>query len=118
MKHWDNLEMIVAVPWRKNEDEEKVDEERLKGGKVLMDKDHKERMEMEEHVPVAKGVHVSRESGDVRVYINMSWMLVNTESNSEATSHRELSKKDGTGVAGHHESELLGCSQTRERTSG
>ena len=42
-----NLEMIVAVPLRKNEDDEKVDG-RLKGEVVLMDRDYSEKVEMEE----------------------------------------------------------------------
>ena len=52
-----NLEMIVAVPWRKNEDNEKMAGGRLKGEVVLMEKDQ-EKLEMEEHVPVPKRVYV------------------------------------------------------------
>ena len=48
------MEMIVAVPWRRNEDTAKMDEGRLKGEVAMMDKDCKERLEMEEHGPVLK----------------------------------------------------------------
>ena len=39
-ERWDssNLEMIVAVQWRKNEDDAKMDGEPLKGEVVMMDK--------------------------------------------------------------------------------
>ena len=53
--------MIVAVPCRKNEDNAKIDGERLKREVVMMDKDYKEKLEMEEHVPVPKRVYISRE---------------------------------------------------------
>ena len=56
-----NLEMIVAVPWRKNEDDEKMDGERLEGEVVLMDKDFRDKLEMEEHVSVSKRACISRE---------------------------------------------------------
>ena len=49
-----NLEMIVAAPWRKNEDDAKMDVERLKGEVVKMDLDCKENPEMEEHVPAPR----------------------------------------------------------------
>ena len=55
------LEMIVAVPWRKNDDDEKIDGERLKGEVVLMETDYKVKLEMEEHVPVSQRVHTSRD---------------------------------------------------------
>ena len=42
-----NLEMIVVVPWRKNEDDASMEGERLKGEEVvMMDKDYKEKLEM------------------------------------------------------------------------
>ena len=58
-ERWDrsNLEMVVAVPWRKNED----DGERLKSEVVAMDKEYREKLEAEEHVPVPKRVYISRE---------------------------------------------------------
>ena len=64
---WDpsNLEMIVAVPWRKNEDDAKMDGEGLKGELVMMDKDHKEKLEMEERVPLPKRVYITREGLEV-----------------------------------------------------
>ena len=53
--------MIVAVPWRKNEVGATMDGERLKGVVVMMDKDYKEKLEMEKYVPVPKRVCVTRE---------------------------------------------------------
>ena len=52
--------MIVAVPWRKNADDAKMDGERLNGEVVMMDRDFKEELEMEEHVPVPTGVYSVR----------------------------------------------------------
>ena len=67
MERWDrsNLEMIVAVPWRKNADDAKMDGERPKGEVVTMDNDYKEKLEMEEHVPVPKRVYMTREDLEV-----------------------------------------------------
>ena len=44
---WDrsNLEMVVAVPWRKNEDDPKMDGERLKSEVIVMDKEYKEKLQ-------------------------------------------------------------------------
>ena len=55
-ERWDrsNLEMIVAVPWRKNEDDAKMDGERLKGDVVEMDQDCKENLEMAQDVPAPR----------------------------------------------------------------
>ena len=44
-----NLEMIVAVPWRKHEDDSNMDGKRVQGEVVLMDKDYREKLEMEQH---------------------------------------------------------------------
>ena len=60
-----NLEMIVAVPLRKNDDGEKMDGERLEGEVVLMDKDFRDKLEMEEHVSVPKRAYISREDVDM-----------------------------------------------------
>ena len=54
--------MVVAFPWRKNEVDPKMDGERLKSEVVTMDKEYKERLETEEHVPVLKRVYISREN--------------------------------------------------------
>ena len=45
-ERWDrsNLEMVVAVPWRKNEDDSKMDGERLKSEVIVMDKEYKEKV--------------------------------------------------------------------------
>ena len=39
-----NLEMVVAVPWRKSEDDPKMDGERLNSEVVTMDKEYKEKV--------------------------------------------------------------------------
>ena len=57
-----NLEMVVAVPWRRNEDDPKMDGERLKSELVVMDKEYREKLETEEFVPVPKRVYISREN--------------------------------------------------------
>ena len=63
-ERWDrsNLEMVVAVPWRKNEDDPKMDGERLKSEVIVMDEEYKEKLEAEEHVRVPKRVYISREN--------------------------------------------------------
>ena len=59
------LEVIVAVPWRKKEDDAKMDGERLKGDVVMMDKNYTEKLQVEEHVLVPKRVHITREDLEV-----------------------------------------------------
>ena len=54
--------MVAAVSWRKSEDDPKMDGERLQSEVVTMDKEHKEKCEMEEHVLVPKRVYVSGEN--------------------------------------------------------
>ena len=64
-ERWDrrNLEMVVAVPMaQKNEDDPKMDGERLKSEVIVMDKEYKEKLEAEEHVPVPKRVYISLEN--------------------------------------------------------
>ena len=60
-----NLEMIVAVLRRKNEDDAKMNGERVKGEVVMMDRDYKEKLEMEEHFLVQKRVNVTGEDLEV-----------------------------------------------------
>ena len=63
-ERWDrsNLEMVVSVPWRRNEDDPEMDGERQKSEVIVMDEDYKEKLEAEEHVPVPKRVYISREN--------------------------------------------------------
>ena len=63
-ERWDrsNLEMVVAAPWRKNEDDPKMDGEHLKSKVVAMDKEYREKLEAEEHVPVPQRVRISRKN--------------------------------------------------------
>ena len=88
-ERWDrsNLEMIVAVPWRKNEDDPKVDGECLKSEVIVMDKEYKEKLETEEHVPVPKRVYISR---GVRLHNETSGMNVNASGNGETRAHEKL----------------------------
>ena len=60
-----NLEMIVAVPWRKNEDNANMDGERFEGSVVVMDRDYQAKLEMEGHVPVPQSVYTTREDLEV-----------------------------------------------------
>ena len=55
-ERWDrsNLETVVAVPWRKNGDDPKMDGECLKNEVVVMDKEYRENLEAEEHVPIRR----------------------------------------------------------------
>ena len=63
-ERWDrsNLEMVVAVPWRKSEDDPRTDGEHLKSEVIVMNEEYKEKFETEEHVPVPKRVYISREN--------------------------------------------------------
>ena len=54
-----NLDKIVEVLWRTNEDDSEMDGEKLKGEAVMMDKDCKAKLEGEEHVPVPKRAHIT-----------------------------------------------------------
>ena len=62
-----NLEMIVAIPGRKNEDDEKIGE-RLKGEVVMRDKHCDEKMEVEERVLVPVRVYPKRENLEVLAF--------------------------------------------------
>ena len=54
-----------TILWRKNADDAKMDGERPKGEVVTMDNDYKEKLEMEEHVPVPRRVYMTREDLEV-----------------------------------------------------
>ena len=60
---WDrkNLEMVVALSWRKNEEGVEAGGERLTKEVVTMDKDPKERLEMEEHITMLKRMYITCE---------------------------------------------------------
>ena len=64
-ERWDrsNLEMVVAVPWRKNEDTAKMDGGRLKGEVAMMDKDCSWRWR--NMVQWLKRMYITREDLDV-----------------------------------------------------
>ena len=63
-ERWDrsNLEMVVAVPWRKSEDDPRRDGEHIKSEVIVMNEEYKEKLEAEEHVLVPKRVYISREN--------------------------------------------------------
>ena len=52
----------MAVPWRKSEDDPRMDGKRLKSEVVVMDKKDGEKLEVEEHVPVPNRLCISREN--------------------------------------------------------
>ena len=78
-----NLEIVVEVPWRTNEDDAKMDGVHLKGEVVMMHKDYKEKMEMEEHGPVPKRV---------RVHSEMSRVHVVAQGDGETSAYRKTAK--------------------------
>ena len=84
----------MAFPLRKNEDDEKMDGERLEGEVVLLDKDFRDKLEMEEHVSVPKRAYISREDRE-------TFGLT-----QDALGACQYSKESG------------GCSKTSERISG
>ena len=55
------MELALAVPWGKSEDDPKMVGERIKSEVVTMDK-YREKLEAEEHVPLPKRVYMSREN--------------------------------------------------------
>ena len=66
----------VGVPWRMNEDDVKMNEERLKGEVVVREKDYKEKLKMKEHVRAPNRVHITLEDlEEIRVHGEMSGCL-------------------------------------------
>ena len=55
------MELALAVPWGKSEDDPKMGGKRLKSEVVTVDK-YREKLETEEHVPLPKRVYRSREN--------------------------------------------------------
>ena len=55
----------MAAPWRKNEEDAMMDGERPKRDFMMMDKNYKQKLAMEEHVSVPKGVYIPREDSEV-----------------------------------------------------
>ena len=73
----------MAVRWRKNDDDAKMDEERLKGELVSMNKSCKEKLDMEERVLVPKRAHITREGLEVVI----------TRGDGERQAHAENSRR-------------------------
>ena len=87
------LEMIVSVPWRKNEDDAKMDGERFRR-EFMMDEDYKEKLVMEEHVPVPKRVYITRDILEVFwVHSEMSWVHVVAQGHGETSAHRNCRRR-------------------------
>ena len=58
---------------------------------VTTDKDNKEKLEMEEHVPVPKRVY-TRKLGGVLIHSEMCRVHIATQGDGETSAHRKLSK--------------------------
>ena len=83
-----NLEMVVAVPWRKA----KMDGERLKSDVAIKDKVHRERVEMEEHVRAPRRVCISRENlEEFGFTVRCHGMCVVASGNDKTNAHGKLS---------------------------
>ena len=89
-----NLELTDAVSWRKNEDDVKMAGERPKGKVVMMDKDCKEKLEMEEPVPVPKRVYKTSEDLEVFKFTSRCRGRVSLLMVTEKSAHRKPLKAD------------------------
>ena len=90
-----NLVMIVEVPWRKNEDDAKKDGERLKGEVVILDKDYKEKLEMEDHFLVFKMLYTTGEDLEVFGFTARCPACTSLlKETGETCAHRKLPKAD------------------------
>ena len=76
----DNLNMIVGVPWRKNDDDPKVDGEHLEGD-VVMDTDYKETWKTKSTLEPK------------RVYIMREDLGLNAQRNCVKVAHRGLQEE-------------------------
>ena len=74
-------------PKQSGDDRGFLDGERLKGEVVMMDKDYKEKLEVEEHVLVPKKESVQHVCSGVREHVV-------AHGDGETSAHRELSKAD------------------------
>ena len=102
-ERWDrsNLEMVVAVPLRKNEDDPMMDGERLKSEVKVMVKKYKERWEAEKHVPIPKRVYISRANlEEFGVHSEMSGMHVIAPRDCETSAYGQWSKANRGGAEG------------------
>ena len=57
-----NMKMIVGVPWKKNDEDEKADGEAMKAEVTIMDKEYRERMEegRQSYEPVPRRVYLQK----------------------------------------------------------
>ena len=87
-----------AVPWRQNQDDPKMDGERLKSEVIVMDKEYKEKLKTEEHVPVPKRVYISRENLEEFGFTERCPGCMSFASgNCETSTYRKLSKANRGG---------------------
>ena len=91
--------MIVAVPWRRNEDDAKMDGERRKRDVVMMDEDYKEMLQMFEHVSVPKRVFVTHEDLEVFGFTARCPWCMSLLKETARQAHKE--KADRRGVERH-----------------
>ena len=120
-ERWDrrNLEMVVAVPWRKNENDPKMDGERLKSEVVTMDTECREKLEAEEHVPVPERVYISRENfGGIRIHSEVSGVYVVASGNCWTSAYGKLSKANRGGSEGQRRQRHMKEYQDRAAEKG
>ena len=104
---WDrsNLEMVVAVPWRKNENDPKMDGERRKSEVTVMDKTYKEKLEAEERVLVPKRpkrVYMSFENlEEFGFTARCPGCMALLSGDCETSAYGKLSKANRGGAEGH-----------------
>ena len=55
---------IVGVPWKKNRDDPEGDGEDMGIGVTIMDREYRERVEREEHLPVPRRVYIQKQDLD------------------------------------------------------
>ena len=93
--------MVVAVPWRKSEDDPTRDGERLKSEVVVMDNMYREKLEAEEHVLVPKRVYISRENLEEFGFSASCPVCIPRD--CETSAYRKVSKANRGGAEEHSE---------------
>ena len=71
-ERWDrkNIEKIVGVPWRKNEEDKNADGEAMRGEVRVMDKESRERRQAEdEHVTMPRRVYIMKDDLETHGYM-------------------------------------------------
>ena len=81
----------MAVPWRKSEDDHKMDGERLKSDVVIMDRVHRKGGHGGTRPGPEASVHIACELGGVGLHGQMSGMYVVASENDDTNAHGKLS---------------------------